>query len=330
MCLNPLKVTVRPFLRKDGKKDLIVGYFQEELNEKTGDMAQHYLVPCGRCAECRSAKRKEWSERLMLEASLYPANQVYFITLTYDDEHISRCPLSYSGLRGLNYDDFRTFCYRIRDVVSRSSNLCGIELPEVSDRLRYFCALEYGDHSMRPHGHVVLFGLDLQSLSGNVPVSVTEEGTLFNSPLIGHLWPFGHNTVARASPGSLCYVAGYVTKKLGKRDDYDNLGISPERALMSTHPAIGVRFFEENKELIRETGCYVNPYNGTVHSIPRYALRTVFADDPGFVARCSHAKRVSMDNQLTREDVDRGERSEDARARVFAAKQSQIKLHRTL
>lgn len=330
MCLNPLKVTVRPFLRKDGKKDLIVGYFQEELNEKTGDMAQHYLVPCGRCAECRSAKRKEWSERLMLEASLYPSDQVYFVTLTYDDFYLHRCPLSHSGLRGLNYDDFRTFCHSIRDDFKAEHKSFDYFVPGSADKLRYFCGMEYGDRSMRPHAHIVLFGVDLQSLPGNVPVSVTEEGTLFNSAYIGRLWPYGHNTVARADPGSLCYVAGYVTKKLSKRDDYDNLGIPPERALMSTHPAIGVRFFEENKELIRETGCYVNPYNGTVHSIPRYALRTVFADDPGFVARCSHAKRVSMDNQLTREDVDRGERSEDARARVFAAKQSQIKLHRTL
>lgn len=330
MCLNPLKVTVRPFLRKDGKKDLIIGYFQEELNQSTGDMAQHYLVPCGRCAECRSAKRKEWSERLILESSLYPKNEVYFVTLTYSDDYIGRCKPSAVGLHSLNYDDFRTFCRKVRDVASGRFKLRAFDVPESSDRLRYFCGMEYGDRSYRPHAHVVLFGLDLSQMPGNIPVSQTEAGTLFSSAFVSELWPYGNNTVACADVGSLCYVSGYVTKKLGKRDDYDSLGILPEKAFMSTHPAIGVRFFELNKDLIRESGCYVNPVTGSVHSIPRYALRTVFADDPGFVATVNHNKRVSSDLRLYKEDVDRGERAEDGRARALDARLAQVHLKRTL
>lgn len=330
MCLNPLKVTVRPFLRKDGKKDLIIGYFQEEVNTVTGDMALHYLVPCGRCEECRSAKRKEWSERLMLEASLYSREQVYFVTLTYNDESISRCPRSDSGLYSLNYDDIRKFLHKVRNVVARPSDFGTFDIPEGTNRLRYFCGCEYGDRSYRPHAHVIFYGLDLSKMSGNIPLSTTEKGALFHSSFIARLWPYGHNSCACADIGSFCYVSGYVTKKLGKRNQYDTLGILPERAFMSNKPAIGVEFFVRNKDLIRETGCYINPFNGSVHSIPRYALRTVFADDLGFVAMVNHAKRVSGDVSLYREDIDRGERAEDGRARALSARVEQRRVKRTL
>lgn len=330
MCLNPLKITVKPFLNSAGKKELVIGNFFDFTNEKTGEVAGHYLVPCGSCPECRAMKRREWSERLMLEASLYPPEQVYMVTLTYDDVGILDCSLSPKGLRSLNYEHFRTFCRRIRDDVRFMDKRSSDFLPGHSDKLRYFCAMEYGDRSMRPHGHAILFGIDLSSLPGNIPISVTSEGTLFNSSYIGDLWHYGNNSVCLAEPGSISYVAGYVTKKLQKRDDYDRFGILPEKSFMSSHPAIGVRFFEENKDLIRESGCYINPFTGQMHSIPRYALRTVFADDPGFCAIVSHNKQISAVNQLNREDFDRGERSEDARARVFNAKIAQKRSIRKL
>ena len=43
-------------------------------------------LPCGSCLACRINHAKEWAVRCVLESVYHSDN--YFITLTYDDEHI--------------------------------------------------------------------------------------------------------------------------------------------------------------------------------------------------------------------------------------------------
>lgn len=45
-----------------------------------------YQVPCGKCAACQNNKRSSLSLKLRLEE--YTSKYCYFLTLTYDDEHI--------------------------------------------------------------------------------------------------------------------------------------------------------------------------------------------------------------------------------------------------
>ena len=46
------------------------------------------LIPCGQCIGCRIRQREDWTTRIELEARDYPKEQVWFITLTYDDDHV--------------------------------------------------------------------------------------------------------------------------------------------------------------------------------------------------------------------------------------------------
>ena len=46
------------------------------------------LIPCGQCIGCRIRQREDWTTRIELEARDYPREEVWFITLTYDDEHV--------------------------------------------------------------------------------------------------------------------------------------------------------------------------------------------------------------------------------------------------
>ena len=46
------------------------------------------LIPCGQCIGCRIRQREDWTTRIELEARDYPREQVWFITLTYDDNHV--------------------------------------------------------------------------------------------------------------------------------------------------------------------------------------------------------------------------------------------------
>ena len=49
---------------------------------------KHDIIPCGQCIGCRINYSREWACRMMLENEYSTAS--YFITLTYDDDHITK------------------------------------------------------------------------------------------------------------------------------------------------------------------------------------------------------------------------------------------------
>ena len=50
-------------------------------------------VPCGKCEQCLKSKARGWAFRILKEAEKYDNN--YFITFTYDDDHLKFSPLAY-------------------------------------------------------------------------------------------------------------------------------------------------------------------------------------------------------------------------------------------
>ena len=312
-----------------GKSKVVrFGQWFDYINESTGEASQLFEVPCGKCIECLKAKRRAWSERLQLEASCYPEGQTWFITLTYDEEHISLCPEGRLGLHSLVYEHFTAFIKRLRDYVYRSPEADYIRLLSGDRKLRYFIGCEYGDRFARPHCHIILFGLDLSQCGELLLYSETPEGKIFSSAFISRFWTYGFNTVIVASPGNMSYVTGYVNKKLEKTEDYLSRGLKPEKCFMSTKPAIGTEFFESNKDLIKECGGYVNPYTGSFHRVPRSSLRNVFADDKVFVGQVNQRKKISAIRSLDLEDDLRGERAEIARARNALIEAQEIRISR--
>ena len=47
---------------------------------------KYALLPCGKCEYCRKQMAEQWATRIELEAKEW--DDVIFLTLTYDDEHI--------------------------------------------------------------------------------------------------------------------------------------------------------------------------------------------------------------------------------------------------
>lgn len=135
----------------------------------------------------------------MLEARLHAHNS--FLTLTYDDDH----------------------CPRNGSLVPRDLKLFTMRLRTARGPFRYFSVGEYGDITQRPHYHAILFGVSPDELS-----------------TVKAVWPAGKRvtldplTVERAG-----YCAGYVTKKMTKKDDERLNGRHPEFARMSLKPGIG-------------------------------------------------------------------------------------------
>lgn len=140
---------------------------------------------CGRCLPCKINKAREWTNRLMLEASCYDEN--IFLTLTYDDDHLPNPP-------DVLPRDIQLFVKRLRDHV-------------YPNKLRFFAVGEYGDNTWRPHYHLAIFNY---SITDETPIikAWTEKNKQIGHILIGDL-----------NKDSARYIAGYCIKKLTNNND---------------------------------------------------------------------------------------------------------------
>lgn len=229
-----------------------------------------YEIPCGGCVACRLDYSKQWANRCSLESSMYENN--YFLTLTYDDEHIKRGKLCNPTL---DKADQKKFIHDLRQLYSRKFE---------HDGIRFFGCGEYGDKYFRPHYHVIMFNLPIDDLSTKFP---QPDGTFIQkrekmtgryylySPSIQKLWPYGYVVIADCNWNTEAYVSRYVMKKQkGENASIyeDKLGVIPPYLFMSTHPGIGTQHFLDNyKKYIDDPYLIIpRPYKSTLHcGLPR-------------------------------------------------------------
>ena len=105
-------------------------------------------VPCGRCPACLSNRRREWTCRLLAE--LRDCYSAYFITLTYDNEHLTYA----DDTAVLIKRDVQLFFKRLRKLISKHPDYNKDVYP-----LKYVCVGEYGDNTDRPHYHICIYNL---------------------------------------------------------------------------------------------------------------------------------------------------------------------------
>lgn len=243
------------------------------------------LIPCGQCIGCRIRQREDWTTRIELEARDYPKEEVWFITLTYDDDHVPGMivktgevmrKVQYtwkpgeerpSSVQILLYEDIQKFLKRLRKAYR--------------GKLRYFVAGEYGEQTARPHYHMILYGwrpTDLENL-----YKIHHNG-YYTSKWLVDLWGMGQVQIAQAVPETYRYVAGYVTKKMyeidGKKaNEYYEVGQTKPFACMSLKPGLGDHYYQEHKAEIWQQG-YIQCTNGKQAQIPRYYEKQMEAENP--------------------------------------------------
>lgn len=243
------------------------------------------LIPCGQCIGCRIRQREDWTTRIELEAKDYPKNQVWFITLTYDDDHVPGMivktgeimrKVQYtwkpgekrpSSVQVLLYEDIQKFLKRLRKAYR--------------GKLRYFVAGEYGEQTARPHYHMILYGWEPTDLENLYKI---HHNGYYNSKWLANLWGMGQIQIAQAVPETYRYVAGYVTKKMyeidGKKANaYYELGQTKPFACMSLKPGLGDNYYQEHKAEIWRQG-YIQCTNGKRAQIPRYYEKQMEAENP--------------------------------------------------
>lgn len=110
-------------------------------------------VPCGKCGACKGNRRADWSFRLAQEFKV--ASTGFFITLTYDDEHLPWTHKLFDNIEKsetiptLDKDDLTKFHKRIRKANNKFT----------TQKYRYYAVGEYGTKTGRPHYHILAFNL---------------------------------------------------------------------------------------------------------------------------------------------------------------------------
>jgi len=240
------------------------GEFKTSPDNSVGEMS----VPCGGCLGCRLARSAEWAHRMVHESHQHEHN--CFVTLTYNDES-----LPYGGT--LVKKHFQDFMKRLRRHLE-------------PQKIKYYHCGEYGEQLQRPHYHACFFNLDF---GDKETLCETEFGTLYVSPTLLKLWPFGHSTVSDFTWNTAAYCSRYVMKKItGKAAEEHYLRVVPETGeLITLQPeystssnGLGKSFFQEFAEDFKAYDQTPVPGKGMYYKIPRYYEKLLETMDPEALA----------------------------------------------
>lgn len=194
-------------------------------------------VPCGQCLGCRIARVAAWKMRLLHERSYW--EKAVFITLTYDDEHIT-----IGGT--LNKKHLQQYFKDLRKLLEKTNI-----------KIKHFSVGEYGGRKGRPHYHSIIFGL------GEV-----------DKEILTRPWTKGMCYIGSATAFSMQYVAGYITKKLNGASHKEKYGTADHMFQLQSI-GIGKQWALDNTEyLLQKVGLTLN---GHVKGMPRY-YKKVLAD----------------------------------------------------
>lgn len=216
------------------------------------------FLPCGKCLPCRINKRNEWTQRLLHESYQYP-NSSFFLTLTYNDEHLPK-DLS------VNKEDIQLFFKRLRKACK-------------DNRIRYFISSEYGDADFgsRPHYHCIIFGLPdlvLEPCKEYIKGMPLFKGDNLINRKLNDIWGKGFITISQVCRERCSYCAKYFVYKQnvpeGRKENF---------TLMSRRNGIGSDYSDKIASKVRAYNmhtCFAD--NGKIVSLPRYYRNRIYTE----------------------------------------------------
>lgn len=310
-CYHPLRGWILG-TKPNGKYILQITPMEQEQLEVNGevrfyDSDNSILIPCGKCSGCRMDKAREWANRILLESKCYPEGDSWFITLTYDEEHLEKRCLNKSFIDPVTGqffpDNFSIRKKELQDFMKRLRDRYGYK------SLRFFGIGEYGSFSARPHYHLIVFGLHLPVSDLCFYKNSELHNPYYNSDLISKCWPFGFSVLAPVTWESACYVARYTFKKLdGEYQIYEDNNMQPPFALMSRKPGIAKPYYDLHPEILNKDKIIVSTDKGSKQFPPPRYLESLFEIDDPETWRIRHdtKKRVALartDLTLQRTDL---------------------------
>ncbi len=300
---NTLVYMTNPNTGEVHTKFLPINPYAPESAEKLA-LFEHYVpIPCGKCIGCTLDRSRSWADRMILE--LDHSKTAVFLTLTYNDDHLSFADIGDCVVPILVKDDVQRFFKRLRYYYR-------------DKEIRYYLVGEYGSQTYRPHYHAILYGFSLDDFSDKQLVGVNEfHQAYFSSPKLEDIWGKGFITLSAVSWQTCAYVARYVQKKsysdaFGMSPYVDFANVPNEFSLMSRRPGIGGYFAAENPDFDFASKLVFSDKNGTDPgsrsiTFPRYVIDKLSDFKPDLAADIISQRRefasVSLDNELQNTDL---------------------------
>lgn len=252
-CFHPIKAYRSRDKAADGKSYGVTFNPHRSLVEGSS-----FSVPCGRCIGCRIDRSREWAVRCLHEAKLYEAN--CFLTLTFDDGYL---PSNYS----IDVRDIQLFIKRLRKLLQPKA-------------VRFFAVGEYGDLTLRPHYHALIFNHQFSDLK--LWSTSPTKHQHFTSKTLSKIWPYGIATTSHVTYKTAAYCARYNMKKIGgEAASKHYLRVHPlngsvnfvqrEFMVCSRRPGIGAAWYQQFKSDIFPSDFLI--VDGKKHPVPRYYFK---------------------------------------------------------
>lgn len=276
--------------------------YDEFVSRQAVQTYQNFIeIPCGKCIGCRLDYAKVWSERCLAEMKYH--KNAYFLTLTYDDDHLPYNLLDTVGpdqaaalVNTLRAKDLQDFWKRLRK--------------NTGQKIMYFACGEYGSKTWRPHYHAIVYDLKLDDL---VLWSKNDYNQpLYRSERLEFCWHNGMVIVGEATKESIEYVARYTCKKAFdqmREIHIEENNMEPEFIRMSRRPAIGRQYYLDNYQYMNHFGhAYIGDVNGSNYiSNNRYFKKLREWSDPDDMIqdRKKVFKKIEEINELRKSQTDK-------------------------
>lgn len=233
------------------------------LNPFVPDEKSGIFHDCGKCLPCKIKRRTAWSLRLLHQYTTTP--DATFITLTYDDAHLLRSSSLITHAGTLSRHHLQLFFKRLRRRVAKDGR---------DYTVKYYGCGEYGDETLRPHYHAIVFG---------VPY-------LYMRSVINDVWHHGtRNDVSVVTEARIRYVCGYIEKKLfGEKGERAYRDVEPPFQIGSN--GLGVEFALKNMDQILYDGALLVGKKG--FEIPKVYLDHMAKVNPDKVVVFSEKKKA--------------------------------------
>lgn len=298
-CYHPMA----RFEREDGKV-FIEKYISEstenfiEWADKNKHMSGYKradVIPCGQCIGCRLDYSRQWANRIVLESKQYPKETCWFVTLTYNDEHLpfKEWINTETGEFGIGQTlvkkDVSSFIKKLRRHY---------EYHYKHEGIRFYAAGEYGEILERPHYHLCIFNMPIFTELKKYKLNELHQPIWINEE-IEKIWGKGFITVARLCWETAAYTARYIMKKqYGKEAEwyYASKGKIPEFTVMSRKPGLAFQYFNENNEKIYQNDEITIPKNNGAVKIkpPKYYDRLYDVIDPKLLKAKKEQRKECM------------------------------------
>lgn len=145
MCLYPIKIA-NPHYHGQPHQ-----YIAGEVHPLSSDFVSArptIEVPCGDCLECQNTRYSAILQRAQIEAA---TSYVYFVTMTYDEQHIPSFEFTTNDgkVKSVYFSDVR----HTQAMFKRLRNVSYF-----ADRgLRFLAVTEFGSERFRPHHHLLVY-----------------------------------------------------------------------------------------------------------------------------------------------------------------------------